>query len=147
MSRRLPLAVLLSLAGVVGILVVLNAFQASPTPEALERLWRLRLVNLAGVTRIYVSDYGKLPTEGLQVKLAGELKLLVCPACECAAKPKKLPHYELWYNRGFREGDVIAGSKPFVWDLPGNHKAGRNVVFLDGRYLFLSEPEFEKLMR
>ncbi len=36
---------------------------------------------------------------------------------------------------------------PIVWDKEGNHRGGRNVVFLGGRNGFLKEIEFQELMK
>ncbi|MFC1588318.1 hypothetical protein ACFL54_08410 [Planctomycetota bacterium] len=61
----------------------------------------------------------------------------------CACPSSK--HSMCYNSRALTQRDLdskMPGSIPIIWDRKGNHKDGRNVLFLDGSLLFMDEASF-----
>ena len=132
---------------------------SSPVDTNLQRSCRSRLKQIGLAVMMYRHGHNdRLPDFGTpgffealcEIGFVGK-DVFLCPAVDLeeGGGEEFHTHYETW-SKGTL-GSVAAyrfGSRiPLAWDRQGNHADHRNVLFLDGHAVGMSEEEFRELMK
>ena len=112
------------------------------------RLFNLRRINGA-LQRYSYNHQGRFPKKlsELYPDYIKDLKVLTCPASKTEISKKEEIDGKTGYE--YFGANLTTNSFPervIVADKKGNHKDGRNVLFVNGKVKWVSEEEFQKLL-
>ena len=135
------LLVLLAIAAILAALLIPAIMNARRQAKRAMCASQLKMVGLA--LHMYAGDYQERFPESLEeLSELGYLpaeEILQCPA----RKDRAPGEIDYVYVKGLSPGS--RPNEPVAFDRRGNHRDGRNVLFVDGHVEILREAEFQRL--
>jgi prepilin-type processing-associated H-X9-DG protein len=137
----------------------MEAGKRNTREKSQQTICRGKLEVIGFALRLYASDNAGLfppPEVGLAAlypKYISYQGVFLCPSVphkeDISPAEAIAAAYEYNNRRQFKISpkQKLSTNIPIVWDKKGNHPDGRNVLFVDGRAKWLTEEEFEGLMK